>query len=448
MKKITALSFAFLLSACGANTEQNSEQPRFFGSVSTEHSSAKLASTTPGERKAYDIGWTQGKLVGVAKSAELGNFQLATPEVRLQDISLTFDKDNLPGQLFRLYQAAFGRTPDVAGFGYWKDILENKGFPLTQVANEFLNSTESKSLYGTDSDDTTFVERLYQNVLHRKPDAAGANFWIGTLRSGTKRTDVLISFSESPENQTATAVAIMKGMAFAEPGISYIPVSNAVAPADVPVGVFFEVDGSTSTDANGDQLQYNWSVSSRPNGSVSEFTSSNTVKPKIVLDKPGKYELSLWVNDATSKSYSPAKIMVTAHAIVADSGIYTCSTIDSTKAQALYFSGHTYLDRDKDGLACSASDIAYERSPSVPSIADTGTYKCSTLSPANAILLYLQGHTYLDRDHDGKPCEASDVNLEKTIYTPPSTSPSSGMCWVNGYTRKDGTRVSGYYRHC
>lgn len=419
MKKIIALSLSLLLSACGGNTQQNTEQLRILGTVSTQYSSAKLASTTSGERRAYDISWSQGKLVGIAKSAELSNFQLASSEIRLQDISLTFDKDGLSGQLFRLYQAAFGRTPDVGGFGYWKDVLENKGLPLTQVANDFLNSAESKSLYGADSDDTTFVERLYQNVLHRKPDTAGAKFWVDALRSGMKRIDVLISFSESPENQTATAAAIMKGMAFAEPGISYIPVSNAVAPADVPVGVFFEIDGSTSTDANDDQLQYSWAVSSRPSGSISEFTSSNAVKPKIALDKPGKYELSLWVNDATSKSYSPAKITVIAHAIVADSGIYTCSTIDSAKAQVLYFSGHTYLDRDKDGLACSASDIAYERSPSVPSIADTGTYKCSTLSPANAILLYLQGHTYLDRDHDGKPCEASDVNLEKTIYTPP-----------------------------
>lgn len=25
---------------------------------------------------------------------------------------------------------------------------------------------------------------------------------------------------------------------------------------------------------------------------------------------------------------------------------------------------------------------------------------------------------------------------------------SSGKCWVNGYTRKDGTHVSGYYRSC
>jgi hypothetical protein len=34
----------------------------------------------------------------------------------------------------------------------------------------------------------------------------------------------------------------------------------------------------------------------------------------------------------------------------------------------------------------------------------------------------------------------------RPISTSPSTS--SGQCWVNGYTRSNGTRVSGYYRRC
>lgn len=35
------------------------------------------------------------------------------------------------------------------------------------------------------------------------------------------------------------------------------------------------------------------------------------------------------------------------------------------------------------------------------------------------------------------------------VVTPPAASSSNGgMCWVNGYTRKNGTRVAGYYRRC
>jgi hypothetical protein len=125
-----------------------------------------------------------------------------------------------------------------------------------------------------------------------------------------------------------------------------------------------------------------------------------------------------------------------------------CSRIDAAQAQLLYASGHTYLDRNKDGIACDAADLAYERSPTVTPIVDTGTYKCSAISHEMAVLLYMQGHIYLDRDHDGKPCAATDINLETPIYVPPTTTPSSGMCWVNGYTRKNGTHVNGYWRRC
>jgi hypothetical protein len=81
-------------------------------------------------------------------------------------------------------------------------------------------------------------------------------------------------------------------------------------------------------------------------------------------------------------------------------------------------------------------------------VPDSGTFKCSTISHEYAVLLYLQGHTYLDRDHDGKPCEATDLTVEKNTYTPPAPLPAPKMCYVNGYTRKDGTHVNGYWRRC
>jgi hypothetical protein len=106
-------------------------------------------------------------------------------------------------------------------------------------------------------------------------------------------------------------------------------------------------------------------------------------------------------------------------------------------------------------------------SSNTTSIADTGRYRCSTLTSAQASALYLQGHTYLDRDHDGKPCEANDFTVENATYSVPptsaaitpapspttstsgSTSTSSGsQCYVNGYYLSDGTYVQGYYRAC
>ena len=66
-------------------------------------------------------------------------------------------------------------------------------------------------------------------------------------------------------------------------------------------------------------------------------------------------------------------------------------------------------------------------------------YICSDLTPTSAMALYLKGHTYLDRDNDGQPCEPSDF--------PSYTRPTSSNChMVGGYYRKSGTYVRGHMR--
>lgn len=447
MKKILSFTIALLLSACGGDTEIAAENPTL--SSTMQGFSKKITGTTPGELRAYDLSWSQGVLTGIPKVSGLTSFQAQGYEVRLQDISVSFDKDGLTGELYRLYQAAFGRTPDVAGFGYWKGVLENGQINIDQVAMEFLLSAEAQELFGTNNSDAQYIERLYLNVLKRKSDSAGEKYWLDSMRAGVSRAKVLLEFAASPENKALTRTATERGMQFAEPGIAYIPVSNATSPAHSPVNATVQVDGSTSTDANGDTLHYTWTIVTRPFGSNAMLTDFSAIKPKLTLDKPGVYELSLRTSDALAPSYSPSNVTIVANALVEDSGKFTCASLDAATARVLYLGGHTYLDRDRDGRPCEASDLSYERFPPVPAIADTGSYTCSLISRETAILKYLQGHTYLDRDKDGKPCEANDLTLEKPVYTPPViTPPSGGRCWVNGYTRKNGTRVSGYYRRC
>jgi hypothetical protein len=68
---------------------------------------------------------------------------------------------------------------------------------------------------------------------------------------------------------------------------------------------------------------------------------------------------------------------------------------------------------------------------------------------------------FLKRGYDPEsvtvnPRDGIVVVVQTTVPTPivntpsasPPNTPASGYCWVNGYTRKDGTRVSGYYRRC
>ncbi|BBB63844.1 hypothetical protein UNDKW_5571 [Undibacterium sp. KW1] len=134
---------------------------------------------------------------------------------RLQfaDMSVALDINSTAGVAYRIYQAAFNRTPDLPGLGYWIGQMD-KGSTLNQVAASFVISAEFKQLYGANISDNAFLTALYSNVLHRTPDQAGFDYWNGQVSKGMTRADILASFSESTENQVQVVAKIQNGIDF------------------------------------------------------------------------------------------------------------------------------------------------------------------------------------------------------------------------------------------
>jgi hypothetical protein len=121
----------------------------------------------------------------------------------VQSGTIVFIDNTVQAQAGRLYQAAFGRAPDDAGVAYWSADLSS-GDTLTNVASGFLASAEFQARYGAPNS-TALVTSLYQNVLHRAPDAAGLAYWRTAIDSGgLSEAQVLVDFSESPENKANT----------------------------------------------------------------------------------------------------------------------------------------------------------------------------------------------------------------------------------------------------
>lgn len=132
--------------------------------------------------------------------------------LRFGDSQVALDIDGNAGKAYRLYKAAFDRTPDLGGLGYQMNVLD-QGFSLAQVASAFIASPEFQSMYGNVTD-TQFVTLLYQNVLDRAPDAGGLAYHLNDLAHGTTRAQILSNFSESPENQANVIGAIANGMTY------------------------------------------------------------------------------------------------------------------------------------------------------------------------------------------------------------------------------------------
>lgn len=145
------------------------------------------------------------------KNGTSDNDFINVERIRFDNGTLAVDTNGNAGQAYRIYQAAFDRTPDSGGLKYWIDQMD-RGASLTDVGFGFVQSQEFRSVYGSNPSNYDFVSRLYQNVLDRQGEAGGMNYWTSQLDRGASKAYVLASFAESPENVAAVAPEISAGI--------------------------------------------------------------------------------------------------------------------------------------------------------------------------------------------------------------------------------------------
>ncbi|KTT31903.1 DUF4214 domain-containing protein [Pseudomonas rhizoryzae] len=178
--------------------------------------------------QGYDVVVVNGKLadytvkVGTDGSVTLSSTSSTAPgTVIAKDVSfftdadgknsLTVTSDVTHASAVRMYEALLGRTADQAGAQYWLDNVSANGGNVTAVATAFMNSSEYQNKMGNASD-ATFVQSLYQNMLGRSADASGLAYWTNTLSEGASRASVVVSIVGSAEAQHHdTGVLVITG---------------------------------------------------------------------------------------------------------------------------------------------------------------------------------------------------------------------------------------------
>ena len=103
-----------------------------------------------------------------------------------------------------LYNNILGRKADPSGQQYWENQL-NTGATTTQdMLNNFAGSQEYQNLYKADP--TKAVSGLYQAALDRTPEAEGLKYWTGQAQQGMNPNQIASQFASSPEFQNRDAI--------------------------------------------------------------------------------------------------------------------------------------------------------------------------------------------------------------------------------------------------
>lgn len=170
-------------------------------------------------REQISINTTTDDMIFVQKPGDQVDQLTSVERISFSDGSLVFDLDSQHLEFtYRIYAAAYGRTPDEDGLRFWINTMDhlaevNPDLDLFGfLAMEFLGAPEFITLYGSDPSDMDYVDAMYQNVLARMPDEGGYEFWVNAMEAGLNRADILVYFAESPENQIQTAPDLDDGV--------------------------------------------------------------------------------------------------------------------------------------------------------------------------------------------------------------------------------------------
>lgn len=173
----------------------------------------------------YSLTFSNGSILVASLQGQTGRDTLINVErLSFLDECLAFDSDdaNSAGGIYRTYQAAFNRTPDKVGFGFWLAQADD-GMSAVDIAERFTWTQEFMDEYGVrvpdhflaGSDIQSVVEGFYRNVLEREYDEEGRDYYTGVIERHEKTVgQVLAEISDSQENRDNLESVIQNGMTY------------------------------------------------------------------------------------------------------------------------------------------------------------------------------------------------------------------------------------------
>ena len=203
------------------------------------------------------------------------------------------------------------------------------------------------TLDGSNSSDANYDPLTFTWTLLNKPTGSTASLSSTTSAKPTFNADVagIYVFGLVVNDGKADSAAVTVSVTASAANVA--PVANAGTNQNVVLGAV-TLDGSTSSDANGDSLTYKWTLLSKPTSSTASLANATTAKPAFIADVAGNYVASLIVNDGKLDSTISSITVTAAAANVAP--VANAGSIQSVVLGSVTLDGSASTDANGDTL--------------------------------------------------------------------------------------------------
>ncbi|MBI1317628.1 MAG: PKD domain-containing protein [Candidatus Hydrogenedens sp.] len=226
-----------------------------------------------------------------------------------------------------------------------------------------LNGSQSSD---ADADQLLFVWRFRARpggsvATLSNPNAVSPTFTVD--QPGTYTVELTVFDGKSTSSPSSVTVSTENS----------VPIANAGSNKSAKVGDTVNLDGTGSSDPDGDDLTFSWSISQLPRGSTASLSGADTARPSLTVDRQGDFQIRLVVSDGTATS-APATVIVTTGNTppTANAGADRASGV----GQTVNLDGSGSTDPDGDSLAYTWSLT------SVPEGSRTSIVAANTATPS------------------------------------------------------------------
>jgi lysophospholipase L1-like esterase len=191
-------------------------------------------------------------------------------------------------QILSVYKAGnITSAPPIAVPGNQKKTLINHAVPIDGTAS-----------YDPDNDTIT----AFQWTIESAPEGSTASIEYSTSAVASVTPDLVGNYSIGLVVTAGLQESVMQACRIHAVATNTIPVADGGADFTLATGKRATLDGSNSSDADGDVLSFAWTILSKPEGNTITLMSANTATPSFFAKNQGDYLISLVVNDSIADS--------------------------------------------------------------------------------------------------------------------------------------------------